>query len=278
MNTLLGCGGPHATFYTRHSPSSQQLTETHIGVQRAPRRWRYPERMISTLKWTKTIVAAVVGVLLLVIAQDQFSDSQLSAKVDALQQERTRLLKFVSRLSASRRVAQVTVLDQLRGEQGATITQLMWQEIGDDGLLGEPTRVDAVGEVVYFEAYVVKFDHQLVGDGDPDRGTSVAMFRRIFGDRQSPSSAKLLKPLNEPVITVADGPPADGPLWDRFWELVESPEVAKSYGVRVAQCEAPAVRVRTGQVWEVVLDAPGGINLRKLRDANHVARSSPSSP
>jgi hypothetical protein len=66
---------------------------------------------------------------------------------------------------------------------------------------------------------------------------------------------------------------AEASLWARFWELVDDPELASEYGIRVAQCEAPAVRLQPGQVWEVTLDASGGLNVRKVRDADQVARS-----
>jgi len=64
-------------------------------------------------------------------------------------------------------------------------------------------------------------------------------------------------------LAVSDEP-ASLVLWDRFWNLAEDPSEARQYGVRVAQCEAPGVAVEPGQVWEVTLDAAGGLNLKRL--------------
>ena len=45
-------------------------------------------------------------------------------------------------------------------------------------------------------------------------------------------------------------------------------ELAATFGVRVAQCEAPAVAVKPGQAWEVTLDAAGGVNIKRILDAS----------
>ena len=132
-------------------------------------------------------------------------------------------------------------------------------------MLGKPVAVEAYGTLVYFEAAVVKFARQHVEEGDPQRGTSLAMFRRIFGDCQAPESV--------PDIDRAARPPTEedkesaalhAELWERFWEMIDDPELAERYGVRVVQCEAPAVPLKSGQIWEVAIDAAGGLNLRKI--------------
>jgi hypothetical protein len=150
-------------------------------------------------------------------------------------------------------------------ESGRTISTLLWQEIGPDGTLGIPVAVEVSGKSVYFEALVIKFATQHVGEGDPERGASLALFRRIFGDQQAPESAKDLDRSARPV---KDSPrerdALHDRLWARFWEFVDDPKLAETYGVRVAQCEAPSVPVAAGQIWEVAVDAAGGLNLRRI--------------
>ena len=91
------------------------------------------------------------------------------------------------------------------------------------------------------------------------------MFRRIFGDCQAPESVPELDRGARPPLDETD---VDGSLhaemWRRFWEMVDDPQLASEFGVRVAQCEAPAVPLHAGQVWEIALDAAGGLNLRRL--------------
>ena len=165
-------------------------------------------------------------------------------------------------------------MDQFVNSSGQTTTRLLWQEVGSNGLVSLPVEVEVVGTLVYFEAFVIKFEYALVGDADPERGTSIALFRRIFGDLQVPEEAPMLDSAGSlPAEAATEDRVIEEQFWDRFWDLVDDTELATRYGVRVAQCEAPAVPLRPGQVWQVTLDAPGGLNLKKVRDYSRAGTS-----
>jgi hypothetical protein len=190
---------------------------------------------------------------------------RLSAQVDALQAERSQLVQYVERLNASRRAAQLEVLRERTDDQGRPVLTLLWQEIGPDGLLGQPVACEAIGRQVYVEARVLKFQPQHVAEGDPARGSSLALFRRVFGERQAPETGAELDRAARPA---GDRPreidALHDRLWSRFFDFIDDAKLAEQYGVRVAQIEAPAAPMQAGQIWEVTLDASGGLNLRKL--------------
>jgi len=206
--------------------------------------------------------AAAAGIALVGYTLSDRKVRELEAQVSQLEQDKERLRQYAQRLVASRRVAQITVLDKHMDEYGDPVNRILWQEIGRDGALGEPQTIEAVGELVYFEAAVVKFDHDLVGNGDAQRGSSLAFFRRVFGELQTAADAPLLRTVE--LASAREEAPGGGDsrINQIFWDLMENPQLASQYGVRVAQCEAPAVILRQGQVWEITLDASGGINLR----------------
>jgi hypothetical protein len=217
------------------------------------------------MKWLKFSLGCALLIATATFTAVRFGGLEarrLRSEVGRLEQERLRLVEYAGRLSVSRRVAQIDVVRQRVNAQGDTVSTLLWQEIGRDGRLGRPLALEAVGELVYFESLVIKFEPRFVGEADPQRGTSLAMFRRVFGDCQAPDSV--------PELDREAGPSLDGDrpfhaeLWQRFWELVDDPQLAGEYGVRVAQCEAPAAPLRAGQVWELALDAAGGLNLRLI--------------
>lgn len=247
-------------------------------------------------KFATGVFAAAAGVSLVGYSLSDRQVRELEAQVSRLERERELLRDYAKRLSVSRRVAQITVLDKFPDQYGDPVNRILWQEIGLDGRLGLPQEIEALGELVYFEAAVVKFEHDLVGAGDPDRGFSVAVFRRVFGELQSAAAAPFLQTLpihppseqNPPVapsrqqlvdwgssgggspasgsdrlrLHQPDGDVSHGGIDGLFWQMMENPQLASQYGVRVAQCEAPAAILRKGQVWEITLDAAGGINLR----------------
>lgn len=185
---------------------------------------------------------------------------RLNQQVADLEQEKRRLAEFASRLAASRRVGQLDVVRQERDADGRVVNTLLWQEIGADGVRGRPIALESIGEIVYLEALVIKFQYNLVAEGDPQRGVSLALFRRVFGSGEAPESvAEFGREARPPR---AADIPFQTELWERFWELVSDGELASKYGVRVAQIEAPGVRVSPGEVWEATLDAAGGLNLR----------------
>ncbi len=227
-----------------------------------------------------TFAAAGAALLALIQGSHFLQVRRLNAQVEKLEQEKADLLAFARRLSASRRVAQVEVLGQYVDTRGDVVNLLTWQEVDRDGLVAPPLQLMAVGNLVYFEGAVIKFAYEKVGQGDAQRGTSLVLFRRVFGDRQIPAHGTELDRA-PPLLRSADSWPsaarntpsphsaADSPdfakrMWAMFWSLIEDAELARKYDVRVAQIEAPAVPLRSGEVWELTLDAAGGLNLRRV--------------
>lgn len=227
------------------------------------------------MKWLRFVFGAVVVVAAAVFTAVQLGDwelRRLNRQNEELQREKATLLEFARRLSASRRVAQVTV-DAQRQTPDGLINTLTWQEIAADGAIGAPQKLETRGGLVYFEALVIKFNvTPPAGPTPPDKAdeelpTSLALFRRVFGDGQSPASVAELDRTSRPPVRESANAAAEAKLWSRFWEMVDDPRIADRFGVRVAQIEAPAVPVKAGQVWEVTLDAAGGLNVRKLSEA-----------
>lgn len=219
--------------------------------------------IVSPARWLRLAIGAILVGFGVGVGVNQFGAREvrkLTAQVEELEKEKSKLTDFVKRVSASRRVAQVDCVEQREDVDKRPIMVLRWQEIGKDGTLAAPQIVEAVGKQVYFEGMVVKFDTELVGQGDPDRSESLVMFRRIFGELQPPETGYDVSRAG----SRGEQSKTEAALWDQFWKIVEDPKLAAQYGVRVAQCEAPAVPMSKGQTWEVNLDAAGGLNIRKI--------------
>lgn len=227
---------------------------------------RVPDK--TRMKWTRYIVAAFAVTGIAAISSFQFGVfemARLHTRIDELEKEKVELKAFADRLGATRRVAQVDVLSQDVDDEGVTRTALRWQQRAENDALGVPELIEIVGTQAYFEAFVIKFEVDHVGKGEPNRDTSLCLFRRAFGDKQTPESGAVLDRTAPPLIAgEQEEASRHSKLWARFWNIVDSPKVAAEFGVRVAQIEAPAVPVRAGEVWEITLDAVGGLNLRKI--------------
>jgi len=229
---------------------------------------RPARRETNRMKWTRLIVGAVAITGLAAITSFQFGIfemARLHSRIDELEKEKGELKEFARRLGAARRVAQVDVLSQEIDETGTARTSMRWQQRDENETLGVPEQIEIVGTQAYFEAFVIKFTVDHVGKGDANRDTSLCLFRRAFGDRQTPESGAALDRATPPLLAgTAEEASRHSKLWARFWDIVDDPKVAAEFGVRVAQIEAPAVPVKAGEVWEITLDAAGGLNLRKI--------------
>ncbi|GIK17404.1 MAG: hypothetical protein BroJett003_23680 [Planctomycetota bacterium] len=219
------------------------------------------------MKWGNFAIKSALAVLILGVGSYELGYlrlARLNARLDELESEKQRLEDFVGRLRSSRRVGQLDVVKQYRDMLGRTVSVLLWQEIAEDGTLARPYALEVIGNQVYVEGKVIKFDHARLEESSGREGESLVLFHRIFADQQPPMTGVELDRQMPPQGVTTTLNAEEAKLWERFWELTTNPELAKEHGVRVAQCEAPSVRVAPGQVWEVSLDAAGGLNLRYL--------------
>jgi len=210
----------------------------------------------------KAVGLAVVAFLLVaaVVAWDY-----LRKEARHLEEVR-KLQEVVKRLTAERRVAQVVVSDRTTDLAGNTVTHLDFIEWDRAGRPLSPIIATVPGTEVYFEALVIKFKREYVEKGDLLRGASLILFRRIFGSSQEPRVGIPIDPQAEdgiPRIYRVDEKPSpfEVNLWQRFWYYADHPEEASKLGVRVIQCEAVGGRLQANRVYELSVEADGGLNL-----------------
>jgi len=225
---------------------------------------------VFKIAFGSTLALGCIGVVMLKLGHLEVQ--RLNAQVESLEKEKVQLGEYIKRLSASRRVAQADCLRQTTDDHGRIHSLIRWLEIAPDGTLGEPQSLETLGELVYFEAAVIKFTSESIAAAEPGRTTSLALFRRIFGDMQTPALVANLEPFIYSNETQAETKEHER-LWELFWQMMEDPALAERYNVRVAQVEAPAVRVRAGQIFEVSLDAAGGLNVKLIGRRDDVPTS-----
>lgn len=174
---------------------------------------------------------------------------------------------MVERLSRSRRIAHVRIVDQQTGDRGdVASTSLEFIELDEGGAEIARQHITVPGDVVFVDAWTVKFDPAYVADGDPLRGRALVLLRRVYSDHMPARDGITLDvPGAVPPAYAADDMGLfEKRLWERFWELARSPAEAAKLGVSVAQGEAVYKPVRTGETYELVVDAVGGMSLKPL--------------
>lgn len=184
------------------------------------------------------------------------------------EREIERLNAVVERLEASTRIAQVVVDEQtVNPDTGALETTLKFMEIDRQDRPLPPRIFNVKGDVIYFDALVIKFERDYIERGEALRGRSIHLFRRVFGETQAPEDGLLIdgdpSESGIPRLYRVDADPSDfeKELWHDFWRYATDPKAAHEKGVRVVQGEAVYTRFVKENLYTLTLDHDGGINI-----------------
>lgn len=200
------------------------------------------------------------------VAEREARIGELDAEV-ALQRERIAELDMALRyLKIDRRLARLTVLEQVRDAEGQIeSTHIRFEDVDDDGTpRGEAVETWIPGRFAYVESLVIKFDDAYVEAGDAWRGASLCLFRRVFSEAQKPSEGVAIDRVGERPEPYAgdDDPQLADRLWARFWDYANDADEAAAAGVRAIHGEAPFVELREGKRYAVELRASGGLSIK----------------
>jgi hypothetical protein len=199
--------------------------------------------------------------------QDQFAAAR---KIKQLEVEKKALEQVVKRLNDESRVAEILVTEQKPDPAtGALMTTLLFVEYtkGDQSL--PPKSFTVEGKHAHVDAMVIKFEHDFVTKGDPLRGHSIALFTRIYGDKQPPANAWQIDRSGDVPEIYRDADPRitefEQNLWRDFWRLAEDESYRKEKGVRVATGQGVWGMFEPGKLYRITLETDGGLNLTSTK-------------
>jgi hypothetical protein len=172
------------------------------------------------------------------------------------------------------------VLDQRENpETGRLVSTVQFVEINDEGApIDDPKRFTIQGDLIYIEANVVQFQDEFVEQADPDRATSLCLFQRMYGEYQEPRDGFALDEVGSRPTAYARGGEMtefERTIWQEFWDIANDPEKARRMGIRVAQKEAPAMKVLPGHTYRIMLRASGGLTIQLVDQSESTAASRP---
>lgn len=196
--------------------------------------------------------------------------AQRDVQIDALEDDLDRVQTAIRLLQLRRRLARIEVLDQTTQEDGSILTKIRFVETTDDGQqLGEPAVFDIVGDRIYVEYLVVKFDDKYIEQADIERGTAICLFERIFGENQEPGEGFVIDRVGSRPNSYARGSQTsefEQRIWDDFWTIANDRDKAASLGIRATHAQAPSIRMQPDATYELDLRATGEFSLRRVDD------------
>jgi hypothetical protein len=213
--------------------------------------------------------AKLLGLFILVIAGSSgiiayHNHFAAERKVEQLQEEKKQLQQIVKRLSEEKRVAEVLVTEQATVD-GELHTTLIFVEYAKDGSPLPPKSFSFVGKMAHIDAMVIKFDRGFVEENDALRGHSIALFTKIYGDKQSPAEASHIdEPGTIPSVYRGVDPRVskfEQELWKNFWKLAEDPAFRQQHGVRVANGQGLWGPFEADKIYTITIESDGGLNM-----------------
>lgn len=192
-----------------------------------------------------------------------YARSPQEKQIRQLQEEKKQLEQIVQRLGEERRLAELLVTEQ-KTVDGVLNTTVLFVEYAKNGGALPPKSFVLQGEKIHIDAMVIKFDGQYVQQNDPLRGHSIALFTKIYGDRQTPAEGfDIDAPGRIPDIYRGADPKVSAfeqKLWQDFWRLAQDKSYRAEMGVRVADGQGTWGPLEPDMLYTLSIESNGGIN------------------
>ncbi len=209
------------------------------------------------------------------LAVVQANVEQLNADLTSANLQIDRLDTSMRYLKVNKRVADLVVVRQMQHPHtGRALTEVAFQEMDANGTPVDEARHFTIdGDLVYIDYWVVKFEDKYVEQGDQDRGVSICMFKRLFGEFQEPNRGYTIDTFGYRPEIYGHDPmsPFEQQIWNDFWNLANDPSRAQELGIRTAHGEAVSMQVREGAHYRIEMRASGGLSIRPVHPGGPAA-------
>jgi hypothetical protein len=187
-------------------------------------------------------------------------------QIASLTKDVERLETSLSLLKVNHRLAKLTVTKQGTDEStGQSFSLVEFVELNDEGApIDTPREFRVPGEQVYIDSLIVKFEDKYIEQADIERGTSLILFNRIFGDKQQPADGFPLDERNtRPKAYARGGKMTDleRKIWGDFWNIANDKARAAELGIRAAHGGAVSMKVQNGKTYNIKMRSTGEITI-----------------
>ncbi len=176
--------------------------------------------------------------------------------------ENTQLKKAITNLTGEDQIGYAKVVAQ-EPNNGTLLTTIKFVETARDDklkrILEKQYTID--GDVVYFDALIVKFGDKMVMDG---KTRALYLWRRVYGENTAPQKGFLIEePGAEPrrykdlleALHVKD----KQIFWTAIWDLANDTEKLKAYGIQAIYGNAVYSKLRPGLIYVLRISPTGQV-------------------
>lgn len=206
-----------------------------------------------------------LGIVALLVAAAAYVGPGLyhrAMTIHELLTENRELKHAINNLTEEDQIGYAKVLSQ-RNENGRLLTTIRFVETARDDktkvILQRECTVE--GDVVHFDALIVKFEDKMVMDG---KARALYLWRRIYGETTSPQDGCLIEePGAEPkrYAGLLKALPLEGQqlFWSSIWDLANDTERLRQYGIKALFGNVIYSQFRPGLIYVFKLNPAGGL-------------------
>lgn len=184
-----------------------------------------------------------------------------SASIHELLTENRRLSRAIHNLTAEEQIGYATLEGQQINAAGTLVSQvrLVQTAIGDSQQILSEQLFEIAGDVIHFDALIVKFSDAYVHDG---RERALYLWRRIYGEAEAPTEGQLITsgiraPNRYEAITQSLNLNERQQFWQSIWNLANDPNALKDYGVRAVYGNPIYFKMQPDRVYLFKINSSG---------------------
>ncbi|MBN2513879.1 MAG: hypothetical protein JXB18_13160 [Sedimentisphaerales bacterium] len=177
--------------------------------------------------------------------------------------ENKQLKQAITNLMTEEQIGYAKVVSQEKTAEGTLMTTLKFVETDRSDKLKKILEKDYTieGDIVHFDALIVKYGSQMVMDG---KARAMYLWRRIYGEAMSPREGFPIEELGQEPARYADLLqllPAEHRqmFWEHIWELVHDPEALSQYDIKAIYGNAVYTKLRPGLIYVFKITASGQV-------------------
>ncbi len=176
--------------------------------------------------------------------------------------ENKQLKQAITNLTQEEQIGYAKVIEQ-QIKDGKVFTTVRFVETARDDKLKKILEKDYTieGDVIHFDALIVKFGDKMVMDG---RARALYLWRRVYGEKMTPENGFAIEdPGKEPQryndLLQALPVREKNVFWSGIWSLANDPEKLKEYDIRAIYGNVVYSRLTKGLIYVFKISSVGQV-------------------
>ena len=192
-----------------------------------------------------------------------------AATIHTLLTENKQLKQAITNLTLEDQIGYAKVISQ-EYREGKLFTNVRFVETDRNDKLKKILEKDCIveGDIVHFDALIVKFGDKMVTDG---KEKALYLWRRVYGENTAPENGLTIEAVGKEPERYKDLlkllPTNERNLfWTNIWELANNPDQLKQYDIKAVYGNVVYSRLRKGLVYVFKISPTGQLYPEVVRD------------